>query len=107
VQDAAKLTPATLTFPNQVVGTQSSARSVVLKNTAEQSSAVSSITIDGDFHQTNNCPATLAPGATCTISITFLPTAAGARTGTLTVHDSWAGSITNPQTTHLSGTGTN
>jgi hypothetical protein len=104
VQDAAKLMPSALTFPSQVVGTQSSAKPVVLKNTAEQSSAVTSITVDGDFHQTNSCPATLAPGATCTVSITFLPTAVGTRTGTLTVSDPWAGS---PQTTKLTGTGTN
>jgi hypothetical protein len=103
VQDAAKLMPSALTFPSQVVGTQSSAKPVVLKNTAEQSSAVTSITVDGDFHQTNNCPATLGPGATCTISITFLPTAAGTRTGTLTASDLWAGS---PQTAKLTGTGT-
>jgi Abnormal spindle-like microcephaly-assoc'd, ASPM-SPD-2-Hydin len=103
VQDAAKLIPSALTFPSQVVGIQSTAKPVVLKNTAEQSSAVTSITVDGDFHQTNNCPATLAPGATCTISITFLPTAAGTRTGTLTISDPWAGS---PQTAKLTGTGT-
>ncbi len=103
VQDAAKLTPSALTFPSQVIGTQSSSQEVVLKNTAEQSSAVTSITISGDFHQTNNCPATLAPSGTCTISVTFLPTAAGTRTGTLTVNDLWAGS---PQTETLTGTGT-
>lgn len=103
VQDAAKLTPSALTFPSQVIGTQSSSQEVVLKNTAEQSSAVTSITTSGDFHQTNNCPTTLAAGGTCTISITFLPTAVGTRTGTLTVNDLWAGS---PQTETLTGTGT-
>src|SRR5207249_9155088 len=38
----------------------------------------------------------------CSISITFTPTAMGARTGTLTVLDNASGS---PQTAALSGTG--
>src|SRR5207247_5512899 len=60
----------------------------------------------GDFGQTNNCPlspSTLATGATCTINVTFTPTATGTRSAILTVTDSASNS---PQTSGVSGTGT-
>src|SRR5258706_16117397 len=44
------------------------------------------ITASGDFSQTNDCPASLAPAATCTIQVKFSPTVGGARTGTLSIH---------------------
>lgn len=61
------------------------------------------ITATGDFSQTNNCPTTLAKGATCSITVTFTPTATGVRTGTLSVSDS---DVTSPQVTQLTGRGT-
>src|SRR6185437_9272806 len=54
------------------------------------------------FAQTNTCGATLAPGASCTISVTFAPTASGAASATLGVFDS---DPSSPQTAALSGTG--
>src|SRR5207253_3188850 len=56
----------------------------------------------GDFAQTNTCGASLAPGDTCTINVTFAPTAIGARTGALTLADDAADS---PQQVTLSGSG--
>ncbi len=104
VQDAASLTPAALTFSSEALGKQSAAQFVTLKNTAEQSLAITGISTSGDFRQTNNCPSTIQPNTSCTISVTFTPSETGSRTGTLTVTDPWAGS---PQTVKLSGTGTN
>ena len=107
VQDAAERTASAVTFADQKVGTQSTAQTVTLANTAEQDLVISSITESGsDFVLTNNCPTVLAPKATCTISLTFAPTNVGNRTGTIAVRDDWAGSQTDPQTTTLSGTGT-
>src|SRR5207244_4070481 len=63
-------------------------------------------TNSGDFAQTNTCPIspnTLAASGTCTINLTFTPTAAGSRTASVSVNDNAAGS---PQTIALSGTGT-
>jgi hypothetical protein len=60
------------------------------------------IQITGDFTQVNNCPASLAANASCTINITFIPIASGTRSGNLTVSDNAAGS---PQAVSLSGTG--
>jgi urease beta subunit len=56
----------------------------------------------GDFSQTSDCGATLAVDATCSVSVTFRPLAAGSRTATLGVSDDAPGS---PQTVALSGTG--
>ena len=97
------LSPASLTFPAQAVGTSSSAQSVTLSNTGSATLSITSITASGDFAQTNNCGSSVAEGASCTIKVTFAPTAAGSRTGTLTITDN---AFNSPQTVSLTGTGT-
>jgi hypothetical protein len=57
----------------------------------------------GDFAQSNNCPATVASGASCLITVAFTPTAQGVRTASLSITDSAPGS---PQTVPLTGRGT-
>jgi hypothetical protein len=47
-----------------------------------------------------SCGRTLAPGANCTVSVTFAPTAGGMITGQLIVTDNGLGS---PRTVSLSG----
>ena len=67
---------------------------------------IEKVTTSGDFAQTNTCPvppAQLAAGANCTESVSFTPTAPGARTGRLTVGDSAPAS---PQVVHLTGSAT-
>jgi hypothetical protein len=56
----------------------------------------------GDFTETNNCPTTLVPAATCLVHVTFTPTAGGTRTGSITLTDSAPGS---PHVINLTGTG--
>ena len=92
--------PSTVDFGRQNVGATSAARQVTVRNTGSAPVALSGVTASGDFAQTNTCPATLAAGATCTASVTFRPTAAGARTGALTVN-----SNASPLTVGLTGTG--
>lgn len=98
-----------VSFGNQVVGTSSTAQTVSLQNTGTAALifAGAGITItgtnSGDFSQTNNCGASVAVGASCTINVTFKPTATGARSGSLTINDDAANS---PQNVPLSGTGT-
>ena len=55
----------------------------------------------GDFAQTNNCTS-IAVNASCTVNVTFHPTAGGARTGTLTVTSN---ANNSPTTATLTGTG--
>jgi hypothetical protein len=97
------LSPASLTFPGQAVGTSSSAQSVTVSNTGSATLSITSITASGDFAQTNNCGSSVVEGASCSIKVTFAPTAADSRSGTLTITDNASNS---PQTVSLTGTGT-
>jgi len=99
------LSPNSLSFSGQTVTTTSAARTITVQNNQSGALTISGISVSGDFAQTSNCPLspnTLAAGSSCTVSITFTPTALGARTGTLTITDS---ANTSPQTASLSGSG--
>jgi hypothetical protein len=63
---------------------------------------MTSVGVTGPFSEGNNCGTSLAAGASCTVSVSFAPTAAGAATGTLSVNSSAPGS---PLTVALSGSG--
>jgi hypothetical protein len=41
----------------------------------------------GDFSETNTCGASLKAGASCTIEVTFTPTAVGGRIGHVAIRD--------------------
>lgn len=101
------LSPTSVAFGNQAVNTTSSARSITLSNTGGASMAISSITLTGtnasDFARTTTCGATLAGGASCTISVTFTPTTGGAKTASVSITDDATGS---PHTVALTGSGT-
>src|SRR5258708_16135296 len=77
-----------------------------VRNTAEVPLAITGISISSEFELTNNCPSTVAAGATCTFTVKFAPTQLGGLAGTVTVHDNWSGSAVHPQTVQLGGTGT-
>jgi FtsP/CotA-like multicopper oxidase with cupredoxin domain len=107
IAPVATVTPASLTFPTQVLATPSAPQAVVLSNTGTASLVLGAIAGSGDFAQTNGCATGLpglAPGASCTIQVTFTPTAAGARTGAVTISSS--DPVTPVVTVALSGTGT-
>jgi hypothetical protein len=101
------LSPASLTFASQSVGTTSAVGTVTLTNTGNSSLSVTSLALTGanagDFAQTNTCGSSVAAGANCTLSVTFSPSASGARAAALSIADNASGS---PQTVGLSGTGT-
>jgi hypothetical protein len=85
------------------VGTTSAAQVVTVSNPGATPLKVTSITITGDFAETNDCPAKLTVGKSCTINVTFSPTATGTRTGTLSIKDSALSSV---QGIALTGSGT-
>jgi hypothetical protein len=99
---ALNASPASLAFPSTVVGSTTAGQSTTLSNSGTSSATINSITASGDFAQTNNCGTTLAVGASCTINATFTPTAAGARTGSVTVTSN---AVNSPTTISLSGSG--
>lgn len=98
----ASLSPATLIFTSQNVGVASSRQTVTLSNNGTAALTITQIAASGDFAETNTCGSAVAAGANCAIAVTFTPTAAGARTGNLTVTDNASGS---PHSATLSGTG--
>jgi hypothetical protein len=93
-----------LTFPAQVLGSGSASQPVTVSNTGTAAASISSISASGDFAQTNNCGASLAVSTSCTVNVTFTPTATGTRTGSLSIADNAANS---PQLVSLTGTGAN
>lgn len=102
-----KLSPTSIVFSTQVVGIKSSAKVVTLTNVGTTPLSIASVALTGlnasDYAQTNTCGSTVAARATCTISVTFTPKAAGTRTGSLSITDNGGAS---PQLVSLSGTGT-
>jgi hypothetical protein len=95
------LTPASLAFSGRNVGSPSAAQTVTLANSGDTALTLGNIQVTGDFAQTNNCSATVPAGSSCVINITFTPTAAGSRSGALTISDS----AQSPQTLALTGAG--
>jgi sugar lactone lactonase YvrE len=96
---AASVSPTSLNFGSQIVGTTSAAQTVVLTDSGTGPMNVTNISVTGPFSQTNNC-SSLAAGASCNINVTFTPTALGSASGTLSITDT-AGT----QTVSLSGNG--
>ncbi len=101
---AVAVSPASLSFAAQKVGTTSAPQQVQLSNTGEMPIRISGIHTKGDFAETSNCGSTLAVRATCSVSVTFTPTGTGTRKGQLTFGDN---ATNSPQLVALSGTGTN
>ena len=98
----ANLSPMAVNFAHQQpIGTTSPPQVVTLTNGGGAPLAISAISTNGDFAQTNDCGDALAGGADCTISVTFAPAANDLRTGTLTISDNAVGS---PHQLALSGT---
>jgi hypothetical protein len=98
------LTPLTLTFPATIINQIDAAQIITVANTGGSLSTLQTPLISGessDFSiNANTCGITLAPATACAISITFTPTASGARSATLSITDN-----IGTQTASLSGTG--
>ena len=107
VNPAGSLTPSpsSLSFPAESVNVTSPAQPVRLTNNGQVAVTLTAISANGDFSETNTCgalPSVLNVGDSCTVSVTFTPTASGSRTGSLSVTDDAANS---PQSVSLTGTG--
>jgi hypothetical protein len=97
------LSPSTLTFGNQNVGSTSTAQTITLIN--EKNAAplnIAGISSSGDFAESDTCGSSLAAGLQCTLSVTFIPTVPGSRGGSITLTDD---ASSTPQIVALSGTG--
>jgi len=101
-----KLSTTALAFPTTTHGTASAPIAVNLTNAGTATLDLTSIAITGanptDFLEVNNCTATLAPAASCTVLVAFTPATAAAFTAKLTITDNGSAS---PQSVTLTGTG--
>ncbi len=100
---AAGMSPASLSFETQLVGSNSSRLGVTLTNTGAAMLSIASIAPSANFHEANNCGSGLAIGASCTIYVSFNPHHRGILTGSITITDNAPNS---PQTVPLTGVGT-
>ena len=80
---AISLSPTSLDFAAQIVGTTSTPQTVTLTNSGNAPLSLTGISLTGanaaDYTLANACATTLAAAAHCTITVTFNPTAAGTR----------------------------
>ena len=98
-----------LTFAAQLEGTTSAGQTVTVTNEQNVPLNISGVSISGansgDFGVSNSCPtvpSSVPKTSSCTLSVTFTPTASGARTATLSIIDDASNS---PQVVTLSGSG--
>jgi hypothetical protein len=89
------------TLGSTLVGHTVGPSAVSVENIGESPLVFTGVAATGDFSQTNNCT-TLAFRDSCTINISFTPTATGDRTGTLTITDN---AHDSPQVVTLLGDG--
>jgi RHS repeat-associated protein len=83
---ALTVSPASLTFPAQLIDTTSAAKPVTISNTGASAQPIV-ITMTGDYTETDNCNGSVAAGGSCTAQITFAPTIVGSVKGAATVND--------------------
>ena len=97
---------SSLTFLSQSLGTTSAPQQITVTSARATGDLVSvpGVRTVGDFSETDNCVAMspLASAQSCAINVTFTPTAAGSRTGTLSIGNSVNGF---PLSLPLTGTG--
>jgi hypothetical protein len=101
----AGVSPPSLTFSNQPEGTTSASQPVTLFNTGNAALTITNIVISPNFGETDNCAGSVAASGSCTINVTFKPTATGTLEGTLTITDNSNGEVGSTQTVDLTGTG--
>jgi hypothetical protein len=109
------ISPATLNFGNQVVGTSSATQSVTVTNSSKTDTVVIStysISSGGFLFQPSNCLSPLAPGMSCAIPLIFTPQAIGTYSLSATIQlqpgACGGGCVVNypAQTFTVTGTGT-
>jgi hypothetical protein len=97
------LSPSSITFPGQYVGTSGLPLTVTATNPGNAPLTITSVTTSSkDFGVLNACGGSLAAGSSCAIGVFFDPVGSGPVSGTLTIADNASGS---PQTISLSGSG--
>ena len=95
-------TPKLIPFPNQPINSTSTASVVTLTNNQATAISIAGIATSAPFAQTNNCGTSLGVGASCTVNVTFTPTAVKYYSSSLTITDNTA---TSPHVVSVTGNG--
>jgi hypothetical protein len=97
-----RVSPVTIDFGEEAVNTDGPVRTVTVNNPTSSTISIEQIITSGiDFSERHECGQTLAPGAQCTIQVSFTPAISGPRTGNLAIMESSG----NPHIVALNGTG--
>lgn len=99
-----ELSVGTLAFANQAAGSTSPPQTVTVTNAGVNAVTFAGIAASAGFIESTTCGATLGSNQSCTINVSFAPTAPGVVQGSLTVTSNANGPNT-VQTVSLSGTG--
>jgi hypothetical protein len=105
-----QISPTALNFAPQSIETASPPQTITLSNPGTSPvtfNPINPISVAGanasDFNELNNCPSVLGINASCQVSVTFKPVAAGNRTASVLVSDNASG---NSHSVPLAGTAT-
>ena len=97
------LSSASISFASLVVGVTSAPKAIILTNNLAVPLSISTVaSSNADFTAQSGCGAQVAAKGTCSLSISFTPSAAGPRSGQVSVSDS---ATPSPQIVKVSGSG--
>jgi P pilus assembly chaperone PapD len=97
-----QVSPASIDFGEDSLNSDSPPQTITVSNPTNSNITIEQIIASGiDFAEKHDCGQTLAPGAQCTIQVSFTPVISGPRTGNLTVMESNG----NAHVVALNGTG--
>ncbi|HEY6446118.1 MAG TPA: Ig-like domain-containing protein [Acidobacteriaceae bacterium] len=98
-----QVNPVSLNFGSVLDGATTAAQTVVFTNQTSSSITLGTIAATGDFLKSSTtCGSSLGGGASCKVSVTFTPSTAGTRLGTVQIPDS---ADASPVEVSLSGNG--
>jgi hypothetical protein len=97
------VTPSSIGFGNQVIGSKSAAQKVTVKNDGGAIAVLAAFSVGPDFKLIGtSCGSTLEAGASCSADVAMIPQGFGQRSGQLLVNSNAAGS---PNVVNMVGTG--
>jgi probable HAF family extracellular repeat protein len=102
----AQISSSALNFRTVSIGSTSGPQTVTLTNVGTTAITPLAISIGGinksDFTETHTCGSSLAPAASCAVTVIFKPVAAGSRVASLLFADN---AFSSPQSVYLGGSG--
>ena len=97
------VSPASLDFGAHALGSESEPQTITISNPGNATVALEDVLLSGmDFSEKTDCGKTLAPGASCTMQVSFKPVIPGQRVGNVDITGLDSGS---PHFVALTGTG--